>query len=298
MNNVTVLGTGAMGTAIAQAFLAAGYRTHVWNRSLERTTALVAAGAIAHPAVADAVGASRVIVTTMTTFAATRDSLDGTAELAGRDLITLNSGTPAQARQFARFAHCVGARYLGGAIKNVPSAVGNFDTLLYFGGDRAVFDTHVETLRVLGGDVEFLGPDPDLAALYESAVGATLLPTLLGIFEGAAILASRGIPAEAMVGYSAKWLRMIESLLPILATEIDTQDYTRLGATVNLFHTAVTDDTQLAAETGIDMSWHEPIHHLLRCAVAEGRGDQSITALFELLAAGTQQSARARGLCG
>ncbi|MEV3963121.1 NAD(P)-binding domain-containing protein [Nocardia sp. NPDC050193] len=39
---VTVLGTGSMGSALARAFLAAGYRRHVWNRSPERTTALVA----------------------------------------------------------------------------------------------------------------------------------------------------------------------------------------------------------------------------------------------------------------
>ncbi|MFC4377315.1 NAD(P)-dependent oxidoreductase [Nocardia halotolerans] len=281
--SITVLGTGSMGTAVAAAFLAAGYRTHVWNRSPERTVPLVEAGALAHRAVAESVAASPVIISTLTTFAATRDTLVGVEELAGRDLITLNSGTPVQAREFAEFAHCLRARYLGGAIKNVPAAVGDPDTLLYFGGDRQVFDTHADALRVLGGDRRFLGAEPDLAALYESAVGATLLPALLGFFEGAAILASRGLPAHTMVPYSVKWLQMIESLLPILATEIDGKDYTRLGSSIELFHTAATDDAQLAAETGVDLSWHAPMHELLGRAMAEGRGEQSVTALFELL---------------
>ncbi|MGW5573426.1 NAD(P)-dependent oxidoreductase [Nocardia thailandica] len=283
---VTVLGTGSMGSAIAHAFLAAGHRTHVWNRSTERTGALAAAGATAHRDIADAVEASPVIVAVLTGFDATRASLAAaTAVLPGRDLITLNSGTPDQAREFARWAHCVGARYLGGALENVPAAVGARDTLLYFGGDREVFDAHADTLGVLGGELDFLGAEPDLAALYESAVGATLLPALLGFLEGAAMLTARGLPARTMVPYSGRWLRMIESLLPVLAAEIDERDYTRLGSSVELFRTALDDDARLAAETGVDLSWHSTMHELLRRAVDAGRGEQSVTAVYEVLAA-------------
>ncbi|MFD4357844.1 NAD(P)-dependent oxidoreductase [Nocardia sp. NPDC058518] len=281
--SVTVLGTGSMGSALAGAYLAAGHRTHVWNRSHERTAALVDAGATAHPGIADAVAASPVIISCLTTFAATRESLLGIGGLAGRDLITLNSGTPAQAREFAEYAQGEGARFLGGAIKNVPAAVGDPSTLLYFGGDRDVFDTHAATLRVLGGDLEFLGAEPDLAALYESAVGATLLPALLGFLEGAAVLASRGLPASTMVPHSVKWLQMIESLLPVLAGEIDDKDYTRLGSSVELFHTAVADEVELGAETGVDLSWHAPMHELLSRAVGAGHGARSITAVIEQL---------------
>lgn len=47
-------------------------------------------------------------------------------------------------------------------------------------------------------------------------------------------MASRGLPASTMVPYSVKWLQMIESLLPVLAGEIDDRDYTRLGSSVEL----------------------------------------------------------------
>ncbi|WP_342217040.1 hypothetical protein [Nocardia neocaledoniensis] len=98
-------------------------------------------------------------------------------------------------------------------------------------------------------------------------------------------MARGGRPARGMVPYSAKWLRMIESLLPTLAEEIDAKDYTRLGSSVDLFATALSEDAVIAAETGVDLSWHASMHELLRRAVAEGRGEQSVTALFELLAA-------------
>ncbi|WP_181724664.1 NAD(P)-dependent oxidoreductase [Nocardia gipuzkoensis] len=282
---VSVLGTGSMGSALAEAFLAAGHPTTVWNRSPQRAAALVAAGAHQQLAVADAIAASPLIITCLTTFQATRDSLTpAETELNGRALVTLNSGTPADARDFARWVTGRGVRFLGGAIKNVPSAVGKPDTLLYFGGEQDVFDEHRETLRVLGGDLVHLGDEPDLAALYESAVGATLLPALLGFFEGAAVLSARGLAARTMVPYSIKWLQMIESLLPVMADEIDNRDFTRLGSSIALFHTAIGNDEQLGAESGVDMSWHAPMHDLLHRAVAEGLGEQSITALIQLLA--------------
>lgn len=280
---VTVLGLGSMGSALARALLAAGHPTTVWNRSPQRAAALVASGALARLRIACAVADNRVIISCLSTFAVTREAL-AEADLRDRDLITLNSGSPAEAREFAQWATDRGARYLGGAIKNVPSAVGDPGTLLYFGGDRAVFDEYAELLRVFGGEIEYLGAEPDLAALYEAAVGATLLPALLGFLEGAAVLAARGRDARTMVGYSVKWLQMIESILPVIAEEIDERDYTRLGSSIELFQHAIDQDVQLGAESGVDLSWHAPMHELVRRAVAEGRGEQSITALVELLA--------------
>ncbi|SNY88727.1 3-hydroxyisobutyrate dehydrogenase [Nocardia amikacinitolerans] len=282
--SVTVLGLGSMGSAVAAAFVAAGHPTTVWNRSPGKAAPLVALGATHAATIDEAVAASPLIVSVLTGFEATLDALaPAGAALAGRTLITLNSGAPAGAREVAVWADAHGARFLGGAIKNVPAAVGAADTLLYYGGDRGVFDEYRSALGVLGGENVHLGDEPDLAALYEAAVGATLLPTLLGFFEGAAVLASRGIEARAMVPYSAKWLRMIESLLPLLAEEIDTGDYTKLGSSVGLFHDAVDSDMRVGVEAGVDMSWHAPMAELLHRAIARGHREHSVTALIEVL---------------
>ncbi len=42
---LTLLGTGAMGSALARAWLAAGHPLTVWNRTSARTEPLAAAGA-------------------------------------------------------------------------------------------------------------------------------------------------------------------------------------------------------------------------------------------------------------
>jgi 3-hydroxyisobutyrate dehydrogenase-like beta-hydroxyacid dehydrogenase len=282
--NVTVIGLGSMGRALAAAFLAAGYRTTVWNRTPEKAAPLVAEGAVPAPTVHAAVAAGPLVITCLTGFDETRRALGpATGALAGRTLVTLNSGAPAQARETAEWATRHGARYLGGAIKNVPSAVGAPDTLLYYGGDRDAFAEHESTLRVLGGDTVHLGDEPDLAALYEMAVGSTLLPALVGFFQGAAAVQARGLPASSLVPFTAKWLEMISSLLPTFAREIDTRDYANGQSTVGLFLASEAWDHEFGREAEVDVSWAAPLYELVRRAADAGHADHSISALTEVL---------------
>ncbi|CAL9294059.1 NAD(P)-dependent oxidoreductase [Streptomyces sp. SudanB52_2052] len=284
---VTVVGLGSMGRALAGAFLAAGHPTTVWNRTPGRAGPLVEKGAVPAESVADAVAASGLVVTCLTTFEDTRAALEPAAgALRGRALVTLNSGSPSGARETAAWATAHGARLLAGAVKNVPAAVGAPDTLLYYSGDRSVFDAHETTLRALGGDTVHLGEEPDLAALYEMAVGAMLLPALVGFFQGAAAVQARGLRAESMVRFAGKWLDMIKTLLPVYAAEIDSGDYTDAASSVDLFLAGAAHDDDLAEETNVDTAWLAPLHDLLRRAAEAGHGGHSIAALTEVLRKG------------
>ncbi|WP_211215490.1 NAD(P)-dependent oxidoreductase [Agromyces subbeticus] len=282
---MTVVGLGLMGTALAEAFIIAGHPTTVWNRTASKASPLAAKGANAAATIEDAVAASPLIVTCLTTFEDTRSALApvSVADWDARALVTLNSGNPADAREMAAWADDHGARFLAGAVKNVPAAVGLPDTLLYYSGDQSVFDDYEKTLTVLGGDTVFLGEDPDLAALYEMAVGGTLLPTLVGFYQGAATLQSRGLQVSSMVRFSAKWLDMISSLLPIFAKEIDTGDYSQPLSTVDTFIAGAAHDASLGAEADIDIAWHAPLNDLLRRAADAGHGGDSISVLTEVL---------------
>ncbi|MFH8614486.1 NAD(P)-dependent oxidoreductase [Streptomyces sp. NPDC017979] len=281
---VTVLGLGSMGSALAAAFLAAGHPTTVWNRTEAKGAALAARGATHAPSVEAAVAASPLVITCFSTYDATLGALaPAAAALRDRTLVTLNSGSSQGALETAEWAAANGARFLGGVVKNVPQAVGLPDTQLLFAGDRAVYDAHEPVLKVLGGDTVHLGTEPDLAVFYESAVGATLLPALVGFFHGAALVTARGLPASSMVPMSIKWVQMIASILPALAEEIDAGDYSRPFSSVNVFHDGMASETRAAELAGLDTTWLEPLHDLIRRAVAEGRAEQSIAALTEVL---------------
>ncbi|MEC3895311.1 NAD(P)-binding domain-containing protein [Nocardiopsis alba] len=279
---VTIIGLGAMGTALAEAYLNAGHPTTVWNRTAKRMEPLVAQGAIGAATAAEAVEANDLVIACLSGYEATMEAL-AEAKPAGRTLVTLNSGTPRGARAMAEWAAEREVRFLGGAVKNVPSAVGLPDTLLYYSGDRDVFDEYEETLRVMGGDTVHLGADPDLAALHELGVGGILLPSLLGFYQGAALVGSRGVTARSIVPYATKWLEMIIALLPEQARRIDERDYGEPESALGLFYDTIPGDHEIGVEGNLDVEWHRPIHDLLQRAVDLGHHDDSIAALVEVL---------------
>lgn len=289
---VTMIGLGNMGSAVARALLGAGHSVTVWNRTPARQEPLVAAGATGAASLAEAVAASPLVITCLVDFDQTMSALEQAADqLAGRDLITLNTGSTAGARATAEWAVAHGARFLAGAVKDVPEAVGAPQTLLYYSGDRQVYETHLSLLRALGGVTEYLGAETDLAALYELSVGAMLLPTLMGFFQGAAALGTRGIPATSMVRYAEKWLDMIRAGLPELADRIDRRDYSQPSSTIDLFLALEKAEQELSRDTGVDVAWQAGAWDRLRRASALGYGDQEISAVTEVLRPGTPQAA-------
>ncbi|GEN13393.1 hypothetical protein MFU01_84300 [Myxococcus fulvus] len=127
----------------------------------EKAAPLLARGAIQRRDIEAALAASPLVITCLKTYDATLQVLAPAAStLAGRTLVTLNSGTPASARGRAEWARRHDLRFLDGAVKNVPDAVGKPDTLLLHSGDEAVFDEHRATLKVPGGDTWPESPSP------------------------------------------------------------------------------------------------------------------------------------------
>ena len=71
MSDVTVIGLGAMGSAIANAFLNASYDVTVWNRSPEKMDPFRNTGANWTESVAEAGAASPVVVVCINDYPAT-----------------------------------------------------------------------------------------------------------------------------------------------------------------------------------------------------------------------------------
>ncbi|MBO8199246.1 NAD(P)-dependent oxidoreductase [Streptomyces smyrnaeus] len=163
---VTVLGLGAMGSAIARTFLDHGHPTTVWNRTAAKTAPLADAGATAAPTAAEAVAASPLVVVALLDSAAVEEVLAsvGTA-VSGRTLVNLTSGSPSQARANERWAREHGAAgYLDGKIMGDPPYVGTPDILFPFSGSDTAFAAHETTLRELG-TVTYHGEEPGAAAV-------------------------------------------------------------------------------------------------------------------------------------
>ncbi|GAB3881816.1 hypothetical protein GCM10027612_11480 [Microbispora bryophytorum subsp. camponoti] len=177
---LSLLGLGAMGSALARAWLAAGHPLTVWNRTPGRAEALE--GARVATTAAEAVAASDLVIVCLLDHSSVDDALAG-VDLSGKDLIDLTTGTPEEARARARWAQERGARFLDGGVMAVPPMIGvpGSGAYVFYSGSPAVFEAHSGTLATPAATV-YTGEDPGLAALHDVA----LLSAMTGMFAGVA----------------------------------------------------------------------------------------------------------------
>ncbi|MGC4758069.1 NAD(P)-dependent oxidoreductase [Micromonospora trifolii] len=282
--SVTMLGLGAMGTALARAWLAAGYPLTVWNRTPGRAAALAPEGARVAGSAARAVAASTLVVICLLDDTSVDEVLAG-VDVAGRDLVNLTTSTPAQARARAAWAGRHGARYLDGGIMAVPPMVGAPEAggYVFYSGSRGLFERHQETLGVPAGTT-YVGEDAGFAALHDVA----LLSAMYGMFAGTAhafaLIRREDIDPAALAPLLADWLVAMIPAVHQTADQLRSGDYTTGVVSPLAMQVAGTPTVLRTAEQqGVSPELLTPYFDLMRRRLAEGGGEEDLTGVVDLL---------------
>lgn len=276
---VTVLGLGAMGTALARALLRAGHPVTVWNRTPARADALVPEGAGVAPDPATAAAASPLTVVCLLDDASVSAVLDG-RDLAGATLVNLTSGTPEQARATAARLTDLGAEVLAGTIMVPTPLVGTPDALVLYSGAAGVHEKHRTTLEALGR-TDFLGTDPGRAALFDLGMLDVFFAGMASFLHAAAMVGSEGISGADFVPYAEQVVAILPATFRGLAADVDAgahpghEDNLVMNAAA-LEHIVATSRTR-----GIDPAVPELVHRLARRAIDRGHGADGFSRVVE-----------------
>ncbi|GAA4446334.1 imine reductase family protein [Phytohabitans houttuyneae] len=283
---VTVVGLGDMGRALAAAFLDAGHPTTVWNRTPHRADDLVRRGATRAATAADAVRASRVVVVCLLDYPTVREVLaPAGGELAGRTVVNLTNGTPAQAAEAGDWVRGLGADYLDGGIMAIPPMIGQPGALILYSGSKGAYEAERELLERLGGS-RFLGTDPGAAALHDLALLAGMYGLFGGFLHAVAMVdgPARGFTDELLV----PWLTAMTGVLPELADQIDAGKYTAQSANLAMQAVSLANITTATVDRGVDPALLAPLRALADRRVSEGSGGDDISTLVEGLRVGAR----------
>ena len=277
---VSVLGLGAMGSALAAALVEAGHATTVWNRSAGKTSDLVAQGAASADTAGDAVRASRLVIACLLDHASVHEVLDPLSdELAGRILINLTTTSPAQARELAAWAADAGVEYLDGGIMAVPAMIGQPGSSILYSGSAAVFDQYKPLLDLWGASTYF-GEDAGLASLYDLALLAGMYVMFAGFMHGAAMVAPAGVTAGEFAAMAAPWLTAMTGAFQGFATVIDGGDYTVDGQQ-SLEFSDLGDILTASSDQGISTEVVAMVQRLIRRQIDAGHGKEGFARIME-----------------
>ncbi|MEU9704946.1 NAD(P)-binding domain-containing protein [Streptomyces sp. NPDC047981] len=279
--NVTVIGLGQMGAALADAFLAAGHPTTVWNRTPAKADALVARGAALAADVVEAVAASELVVVCVLDYPAVRELLaPEAASLRGKTLVNLTSGSPEQARAEAEWAAAHGIGYLDGGIMTTPPGVGDSANMILYAGSPGLLAAHRTTLEVLGDPVD-LGEDAGLASLYDAGLLGLMWSVFGGWLHATALAGADGVAAKEFTAVANRWLKTVSWFMSGYAEQIDAGEYPGADATIDVQVAAIGHLLHAGEERGVDDRLPRLHLELMRAAVDAGHGGDSYARIIE-----------------
>lgn len=283
-NEVTIIGLGEMGFALARQLLASGYRVTGWNRTAAKGESLVEKGLRLAPTVADAVAASDVVIVCVADYA-TSDALlraEG-VDLKGRFLIQLSTGTPRDARDGLAWAEGNGVEYLDGTIMGTPRQIGRPETPIFASGPETAWKRAEPMLKALGGGSQFMGKAVGAAAAWDLAVLNHMWGAALGFFHSALMLEAEGISVKAFG-------ETIQAMSPILgeifayeADVIERRDFANPESTLTTSAHSVEEILNHARQAGISEEFPAFAAGIFRRGLAAGYGPQEVAALVKVM---------------
>lgn len=288
MKQVAVIGLGQMGATLARLLLQAGWTVHVWNRTPEKGAPLVAQGAIAAKAPAQAIRAAQLVVMCVhddVAAAAVLAADEVGAALAGKVLVQLTTNSPAEARKRAAEVIAQGAGYVAGAIQVAPEQMGKPDTTILVSGAAHDYDRVSEVLAVFGGKLVYLGESPSAASTMDLATLSYVYGAAAGFFQGAVLAEREGLDVRTYGEITQAMAPSFGAFLRHEGEAIASNDFAITQSPLSISVDATRRIEEAVRARGLNAELPALIAKQLRQAAAAGYDGEEFAAMVKVLRA-------------
>jgi 3-hydroxyisobutyrate dehydrogenase-like beta-hydroxyacid dehydrogenase len=281
---VGVIGLGAMGRALAAAFLTAGHPTTVWNRSPGRADDLVNAGATEAPGLAAVLDRAALTVICLLDRPAVDAVIDaGGHGWRGAHVVNLTSSTPEDARALSERITRLGGAYLDGAVMVTTHLIGTADSHVLYSGDTALFAQHEATLAALGGTAELLGPDVGLAATYDLGMLDVFFTGMAAFLHAVALVGADGVPARTFLPYAKRMLDLLDDTFDGLASDVDSGEHDGSDDSLNMELAFLDHIVTTSKSRRLDTDLPAAVRALAHNSVSAGHGTDSFSRIIDVI---------------
>jgi len=284
LSNITVVGLGAMGAALARTLIEAGRDVTVWNRSPEKMQPLVSMGAHAAPNFTEALKASPRLIVCLPDYDSTAKlfkQFDVLPLLNGHTVIQLSTATPKEAVISENWFSDHGASYLDGAILCWPGNIGTATGQIVVAGPEPVFADCRADLQHLAGDLRYLGQNIRAPATLDLAFLSRTVGIIFGSIHGALVCEAEGVPVSEFTALLPAGDRAVPLTQAINDGSFDT--ITKAGASVDVAGSAVTRMQQQAHDAGINSELPDLLCDWVERAQVAGYGSQETAAVIKAI---------------
>lgn len=284
MTDISVIGLGDMGSALARTLLENGYSVTVWNRSTSKAEPLVAAGATLAASAGDAIAASPATITCITSHDRTIElvrELD--TPLEGKTIIELSTGGIEEAESLAKMLEENGAAWLIGAINAYPSAIGKAETVLMMAGRDETWSNCEKVIKTLGGSSLCVGEQASMVPTLFAALFTTRQGFMWGMIFGGLACRKAGIPLETFASQVPISMGVLPSYHQYFSDSVAEGSFESPEATLATYSAALDDALSTFDALGATADLPRLFSQLAHKGVEAGMEKKALTALIELL---------------
>jgi 3-hydroxyisobutyrate dehydrogenase-like beta-hydroxyacid dehydrogenase len=205
MSKVAFLGTGLLGSAIAEGMIRRGDAVIVWNRTISKAQALERVGASVAPSAGEAVAHVDRVHMTLSDDAAVDAILSDVVPRIRPGTAIVDHTTTAPRETAARYARLQeqGVKFVHAPVFMSPQMARDAVGILMTSCPQPLFDELHEPLRRMTGEAWYLGDDPKRAAAYKIFGNSLLFVITAGVADVFAMAKDLGIPkTDALTVFS------------------------------------------------------------------------------------------------
>lgn len=281
MTDVSILGTGLMGAAMARVLLRNGYTVTVWNRSTEKASHLAREGAVVASSATQAITASPLSILVIFSYDNVRALLAEALEHGNiGDIVNVVTGSPAQADELATWARENGITLLDGALLTYPRGLGKDETVAVYSGDEGVWKRNETVLRELAGGSQYLGQQTRLANAVDHVSLSFVSIVQTAMFSTLAYAQALEVPRAQAVARIQRSLLNMSGYLDYALPMIESGDFSTTQSTIDTWALSTRDFARGWLDAGLSGQAIRAAADTVRGAQEAGLGGFDLAAVY------------------
>ena len=283
--NISVIGLGSMGFALAETLLETNFNVSVWNRTLSKAQKLKNEGANICSTPNEAFQNSQFIVASLSNYEAWNNIIDSNQidmDLSGKTIIQLTTGSIEEVTALNDWVKKYNGDLLEGIISCFPSQIGTEESLILLAGSDNSINNCKDIISILSPQYKNLGSNLIAPTVLSRAFLSGALGGLIGMMNGAVLCQKADISLDDFKEIYMDRSSIIEQESKRIIDAIATEDTENTEASVSAWGHG--QEALLAISKTLDsnIDFQLALNKLFKKTIEAGLKDHDLSAMCEI----------------
>ena len=283
--NISVIGLGSMGSALAATLLKSNFNVSVWNRTLLKSQNLENKGANICLSPNEALKNSQFIIASLSNYEAWNNIIDSNQidiNLSGKTIIQLTTGSIEEVMAFSDWVKKYNGNLLEGIISCFPSQIGTKESLILLAGSNKSINNCKDIISILSPEYKNLGSNLIAPTVLSRAFLSGALGGLIGMMNGVVLCQKADISLDNFKEIYMDRSSIIEQESKRIIDAIATEDTENTEASVSAWGHG--QEALLAISKTLDsnIDFQLALNKLFKKTIEAGLKDHDLSAMHKI----------------